>query len=275
MLTRGDGPGGSAPGGDPDDGRACGGDAPGGDGPGGSAPGGDPDDGHARDARAYDGDAEGGDPDGDSACGGDDPGGQPTELALFDFDGTITYADTFVPFVRLAAGPLRAAALWLPLFPLLLAYRKGWVPASTVRREVARAALGGRRESGMRALGRSYHREVLRAQVRPEAARRLRWHQRRNHRVVVVSASLDLYLEPWCAEQGVELICTRVEARGGWLTGRYAGGDCSGVEKARRVRGAVDLGEYRRIYAYGDSSEDEPLLTLAHERYFRWRRIEV
>ena len=91
--------------------------------------------------------------------------------------------------------------------------------------------------------------------------------------VVVVSASLDVYLRPWCAGLGLQLICTELEARSGTLTGRYTGGDCTGSEKARRVLARYDLRQYSTIYAYGDTTEDHELLGLASKRYFRWREM--
>ncbi|MCW0450997.1 hypothetical protein NB721_000083 [Xanthomonas sacchari] len=56
------------------------------------------------------------------------------------------------------------------------------------------------------------------------------------------------------------------------LTGRYRHGDC-GPRKAALIRMQYDLNAYRRIYAYGDSREDRPMLALAHERWYCGRRI--
>ena len=68
---------------------------------------------------------------------------------------------------------------------------------------------------------------------------------------------------------------TELESRRGVLTGRYLGGDCTGAEKARRVRARYDLGRYPIIYAYGDTHEDRELLDLASKRYFRWREVDA
>jgi hypothetical protein len=106
---------------------------------------------------------------------------------------------------------------------------------------------------------------------RPEALERIRWHKERGDTVVVVSASLRPYLEDLCRGLELELVCTELEARGGVLTGRYLGGDCTGPEKARRVRAAHDLARYSTIHAYGDTREDADLLELATRRYYRWR----
>jgi phosphoserine phosphatase len=41
------------------------------------------------------------------------------------------------------------------------------------------------------------------------------------------------------------------------------------AEKVRRIRERFDLAAFDHVYAYGDTVEDEPMLALAQERYFR------
>ena len=91
--------------------------------------------------------------------------------------------------------------------------------------------------------------------------------------MVVVSASPETWIRPWCEAQGMEAIATRLEEREDRLTGKIAGRNCQGEEKVRRVREIIDLDSYTRIYAYGNSSGDMPMLSLAHERYLNWKRI--
>ena len=55
--------------------------------------------------------------------------------------------------------------------------------------------------------------------------------------------------------------------------GGHLGGDCTGPEKARRVRAAYDLARYATVHAYGDTREDAELLELATRRYSRWREL--
>jgi HAD superfamily hydrolase (TIGR01490 family) len=193
-------------------------------------------------------------------------------LALFDFDGTITTADTFTPFVRFAAGRTRIIVGTALLAPMILGYELGLVPAPKMRAAVAHVCFRGRREAEVERLGVVYSETFARV-IRPEALDKIRWHQANADRVVVVSASLAVYLRPWCASLGLELICTELEAKTGTLTGRYAGGDCTGREKARRVLARYDLRQYSTVYAYGDTREDSELLGLANKRYYRWQEL--
>lgn len=195
-------------------------------------------------------------------------------LALFDFDGTITVGDTFSPFLRFAVRPSRVALGGLLVSPFVLGYRLRLVSASRARPIVARVAFQGERVDTVRALGRKYATEVLPNVLRPNALERIDWHQRQGDVVVVVSASLDVYLDPWCEAIGVQRICTELEVRNGRLTGRYRQGDCSGDAKVRRIREQHDLSRYPVIYAYGDTSEDRDMLELAHRRYYRWAEVD-
>jgi phosphatidylglycerophosphatase C len=102
---------------------------------------------------------------------------------------------------------------------------------------------------------------------------RIRWHQQRGDTVVIVSAGLDAYLQPWCDALAVEHICTELEERDGRLTGRYCQGDCSGRTKVQRILERYDVSRYPVIYAYGDTPEDREMLELAHRKYYRWQEI--
>jgi phosphoserine phosphatase len=77
-------------------------------------------------------------------------------LALFDFDGTITYEDTFAPFIRYAVPTGRILAGAAALSPLLLGYELGLVRATSVRAAIVYAGLKGRNEAEVRVLGKRY-----------------------------------------------------------------------------------------------------------------------
>jgi len=195
-------------------------------------------------------------------------------LALFDFDGTITVGDTFVPFLRFAMRTSRIALGAILATPHGLGYRLGVVPASRARPVLAKVGFRGEQAQAVRALGRQYATDVLPQCLRENALDRIRWHQQQGDLVVVVSASLDVYLAPWCETAGVDVICTELEERRGILTGRYRDGDCSGVAKSRRIRQRYDLNKFPVVYAYGDSPEDFEMLALAHRKYLRSVEID-
>jgi phosphatidylglycerophosphatase C len=199
----------------------------------------------------------------------------PSALALFDFDGTITRAETFQVFIRFAARPLRVAVGGLALSPLIVGYKLKLVHAASVRAPLVRLAFGGEPAAPIRERGERFAREVLPGLVRPEARERIAWHTKQGHTVAVVSASLDAYLRPWCESLGLDLICSELEERDGRLTGEYVGGDCYGAEKSRRIRARYPLERFARVYAYGDTHEDHEMLEMADEAYLRGQAWQV
>ena len=195
-------------------------------------------------------------------------------LALFDFDGTVTTRDTFSGFLRFAVPPNRRVLGAIRLSPVVCGYRLGLLSARQTRPIVSRVGFQGEPADSIRQLGRRYAMEELPKVVRSEAVERIRWHQAQGDTVAVVSASLDAYLRPWCDSMGVERICTELEERGGRLTGRYSQGDCSGRAKVSQIRERFNLSRYDVIYAYGDTSDDREMLELADRKFYRWREIK-
>ncbi len=194
-------------------------------------------------------------------------------LALFDFDGTITTREMFRSFIEFAVPPRRRALGTALLAPMVLGYRLGLVSPKLMRQCAVRVALRGLREADAFALGEAFAREVISGVLRAQALERIRWHREQGDRIVVVSGALDVYLSHWCREHGLELLCSQLESSEGRLTGRYRGEQCVNGEKSRRVRAAYDLASYPVVYAYGDTKEDHDLLGIAHRRYFQWNEL--
>ncbi|GLR00027.1 HAD family hydrolase [Dyella mobilis] len=194
-------------------------------------------------------------------------------LALFDFDGTITHKAMFADFIRFAV-PRRRRILGTPLFaPMVVGYKLGLVSGNAIRSSVVSFGLRGARAEHVREMGRRFSDEVLSTVLRPIALERIRWHRERGDKVVVVSGALDIYLEYWCRTHGLDLICSRLEVVDSHLTGRYHGPQCVGAEKSRRVRETCTLQDFSTVYAYGDTEEDLDMLSMAHKKYYRWQEL--
>lgn len=193
------------------------------------------------------------------------------DLALFDFDGTITTGDSYTPFLRYVSPAAVRRRARVALLGPWLGYKLGLLSGTAVRRRVTAHVLAGRDTAAIQALGRRYAREQLPRLLRPQAMARMDWHRARGDRIVVVSASLDAYLAPWCRAHGVELLCSELESHAGRLTGGYRGGDCAGAAKAERVQRHLRLEDFAAVHAYGDTIEDRELLALADHPVYRWR----
>ncbi|MEO8777372.1 MAG: HAD family hydrolase [Rhodanobacter sp.] len=195
------------------------------------------------------------------------------DLALFDFDGTITNRETMPDFMQMAVRPGR---LWLGkilLLPLILAYKAKLVSGVVVRAAICLFGFWRVPAHELEAHGQRFAENCLPTVLRPEAMSRIAWHKARGDTVVVVSGGLDVYLRHWCREHGVELLCSTLERHNGKLTGRYFGHQCVRGEKARLVQEQFPLAHFAHVFAYGDTPEDRELLALAHEANYRWQPV--
>lgn len=189
------------------------------------------------------------------------------ELALFDFDGTLTTRDTMFVYLRHVAGPVRLVAALAVLSPVLVAMKLGLVDNARAKQLLLRLLLGGRSRSELEAAATALV-PTLDALCRPEGIERLHWHLQQGHTVRIVSASLDLWVGPWAAAHGVELLATPA----GWRDERFTGlggVNCNHEEKVRRIDAALDRGDFDVVHAYGDTSGDRPMLAIADRPHFQ------
>ena len=192
----------------------------------------------------------------------------PAGLALFDFDGTLTDRDTMLAFCRHVRGTPRFALGMLWLSPMLVAMKLGVVANATAKALFLRHFLGGYERDELRRQAESFA-DVVDGWLRPGALERVSWHQEQGHTVRIVSASLDVWLHPWAKRHDIDVLCTRGRFDGDRFTGDLEGPNCNHEEKVARVRADVDLETFDEIFAYGDTSGDQPMLDIATHPTFR------
>jgi phosphatidylglycerophosphatase C len=114
--------------------------------------------------------------------------------------------------------------------------------------------------------------------MRDDVSQRLRWHQEQGHVVVLVSASLQPYLDVLGDLLEVDaVLCTKLQSQDGVYTGELLGKNCRREEKVVRLHEwctAANLPIDAVKYAYGDSSGDYQML-LSVENGLLVKSIEV
>ncbi|MHB1444138.1 MAG: HAD-IB family hydrolase [Acidimicrobiales bacterium] len=193
--------------------------------------------------------------------------GDGSGVAAFDFDGTLVPKDSFVGFLRKIGGP-RAVNSAFARSWRAMARRPapGWRDA--VKSELVRSVLTGREAAEVEVAANEYAREVAGMVSDPMRALLSR-HREAGHATVIVSASLEIYLDPAASILGIDdVLGTRLESGpDGRLTGRLLGANCRGVEKARRLSewmaGREMTPDLVPVWAYGDSAGDKEMLQLA------------
>ena len=191
------------------------------------------------------------------------------KLALFDFDGTITTEDSLIQFIRFAKGNISYILGMLLLSPMLVLYKLKLIPNYKAKQLMLSYYFKGMNAQKFKEVAEVYSLEHIDIILRPKAMKKITWHQEQGHKIVIVSASMQCWLKPWCLKHDIDLISTELEILDNKLTGTFSTKNCYGVEKENRVKQIYTLNKYEYIYAYGDSSGDKELLALANESFYK------
>lgn len=179
-------------------------------------------------------------------------------IALFDLDGTLTWRDTLVPYLAgfVLQQPWRVVRLWRVPHALYRYWRdrdRGALKSRSIR-----MIMGGADRAAVAAWSRRFvERLKSRGRFRPLALAVLGAHRAGGDRLILMSASPDLYVPQIGELLGFELtLCTAVEWQGGMLEGRLSSENCRGEEKVRRLKWLREKYPGLPIIAYGNSISD-------------------
>ena len=165
--------------------------------------------------------------------------------------------------MRVAGWP-RVALAFAAESPRLAAVAAGRGDRDETKQRFLARVLGGRSRSEITAAGTAYGEQLAAHKIKPEMRERVAWHRAQGHEIVIVSATLDAYLEPVASALGVDaLLCSRLEFDANdRCTGRLLDGNCRGPEKVTRLEAYLG-DEPVELWAYGDSAGDDELLARA------------
>ena len=193
--------------------------------------------------------------------------GQP--LVAFDFDGTMTVKDSFTDFLRWRVGAIGYLFGMARLTPAALSYLRtrdrGAIKAAAVAE-----FLDGVDRKTLKGLAETYAEQAWARLMRPDALACWNdWGAKGAHRVIV-TASPEITVAPFARRLGAEaLLGTRlVFDHDDRITGAFAGENCRGCEKVRRLR-ATYGDDVRLTAAYGDTSGDTEMLAIADQPGFQ------
>ena len=189
------------------------------------------------------------------------------ETAIFDVDGTLTTHDSLPLLIALALKrrPSRALVLLVnaPLIAFLVSRS-----AARAKERLLGTVLRGMRRDELCALGDAVaSRLALSTDLRPLIDE----HRRLGHDVWLASASIEPVVGALAERVGATgHVATRLAFDHGVCTGRFAGANCKGNEKLRRLDEVLEDGWRELAIAYSDSKADQPLMDAASA--CRWVR---
>ena len=186
------------------------------------------------------------------------------QVFAFDFDGTLTTRDTLIAFIRYACGTPRFLFGFLLHAPLLVLMKLRLYSNGKAKQRVFSWFFKGMTIETFDALCQDFartHRHLL----RPETVRVLEQALTERAEVLIVSASIDNWVQPFFPS--VTILGTQIEVVDGCLTGRFLTPNCYGQEKVRRILALHPDRSAYHLTAYGDSRGDRELLAFADEAH--------
>ncbi len=191
------------------------------------------------------------------------------QIAFFDFDGTITTRDTLLEFIKFTKGRFNFYLGFILYSPFLVAYKLKIISNQSAKEKILGFFFKNMTVESFDEKGKAFVTEKLPALLRPKALAEIRDFQDKGIRVVIVSASPENWIRPWTEQLRIELMATCLDIRSGVLTGKIKGNNCHGNEKVRRINESFILSAYDKIYTFGDTSGDIPMLNLGTTRFYK------
>ena len=182
---------------------------------------------------------------------------------MFDLDGTITRHDTLVFYVfgYLLRRPWRLPRALL-VVPSVIAFGLRLTDRGGLKSALLRATLGGVSREQMQRWTAQFVPRVLENGTFADAREAIATHARQGDHLVLMSASVDLYVPAIARALGFhESICNGIRWKEDRLDGRLSSPNRHGEEKARCLR---ELRERHpgEASAYGNATSDLPHLKL-------------
>ena len=164
-------------------------------------------------------------------------------IVFLDFDGTITTDDSLIKFIRFAVGDVKTGWGILLLSPMLITYKLKLIPNYKAKQWMFSYFFKGMGGQQFLKVTEEYSLKCIEKILRPKAMEKIAWHKSQGHEVVVVSASIECWLKPWCDKNDLSAIATRIEIKGDVVTGRFLTKNCYGIEKVNRVKEVYTLSD--------------------------------
>lgn len=183
-------------------------------------------------------------------------------IAIFDFDGTLFKKDSFLLFMKFAAGKSKLfKALGIYAVPLFLG-KTGLIDIGKIKEKIFSYVFKGWQLEDFQSKGMNFS-DIISENLNPEVWQALKTHQRNGDKIVIASASIGNWIRPWAQKEGIDMvISTEVQYKENLLTGKFSTPNCKGREKARRILQEIPGIMHTESWGYGDSTADEPMLEL-------------
>ena len=191
------------------------------------------------------------------------------KLYFFDFDGTLTYKDTMFLFLKFC-NPSKFYLQFFMHIPLFILLKLKLADAEKVKKSLIFRVLKNETKSSLEKRSQKFFDSNFPEIIRENALDFINNIDREHTESFIVTASLDIWVQPFAKHFKMELLATKAEFKNEKLTGNFIGNNCNKQEKVERIKQAIAGKKYDKTIAFGDTSGDSAMLKWANESHFNF-----
>ncbi len=191
------------------------------------------------------------------------------KLYCFDFDGTLTYKDTMFMFLEFFDSK-KFYKEFIKHTPLFLMLKFKLVEAENVKKSFISSILKGQKREKLAQVAQDFFEHHYPDIIRENALDFINNINRETTESLIVTASLDIWVQPFATHFNMPLLATVAEYKDDVFTGNFVGKNCNGAEKVRRIKNAIENKKFDKTLAFGDTSGDKQMLSWANESHYQF-----
>src|SRR5690348_5531968 len=107
-------------------------------------------------------------------------------IAAFDFDGTISYFDTLIPFLWTVTGSAKTFKNLAICTPIFFKFLNNKALRQQAKEQLLETFLKEKTFDSVSQDGRKYAEGLLNKLIKPEALTRIAWHRQQGHQTVLI-----------------------------------------------------------------------------------------
>ncbi|MES2761460.1 MAG: HAD-IB family phosphatase [Bacteroidota bacterium] len=190
-------------------------------------------------------------------------------LVLFDFDGTITKKDTFPLFFKYSFGNFKYAFGFFIHIPMYILHKVKIISAKRFKISILSLFLKHKKREWIEDSGERFisflHADKI---IKTDLIDKILFYKNEQYTIYIVSASLDIWIKPFCQKYGINYICTEIKYSDDIFLGELNTNNCNYEEKKKRVSQNINISDFDKIIVYGDSNGDKKMMELATEQHW-------
>ncbi len=183
-------------------------------------------------------------------------------IALFDFDGTIARGDSIGAFMKYIFSNYYKSLIELVRIGFYaVPYGLGIVSKKKMKTVVLQLTNHIPKDK-IDEFIKAFINDSIKPSYFSAGLEKVKWHREQGHLLVMVSASMDIYMKEVCKDLGFdELICTNTSLK---PRPAVTGVNCYGIEKITRLKQSdfFEDTDWENSYAYSDHHSDIPMMEL-------------